>query len=93
MSPLPVSDIRARTIFPALDSNVFHSAVLFSIQGLAEKGYQDGLDYFFIPEWNKLNNVDIWSDASTQIFFTLGIACASLINNYSYKKFHNNCQK
>ncbi|KAJ3608964.1 hypothetical protein NHX12_023492 [Muraenolepis orangiensis] len=66
---------------------------IFLIQGLTLPGATVGLIYLFTPDWNMLNNPQLWLDAATQIFFSLGLGCGSLIALSSYNPQRNNCER
>lgn len=44
-----------------------------------------------LPEYHK--NVQVWVDAATQVFFSLGPGFGVLLAFASYNKFHNNVYK
>jgi len=54
------------------------------------KGAGKGIEYYLIPDWNKLTEIQVWSDAATQIFFSLSICSGGMIAMSSYNNFRNN---
>ncbi|RUS88663.1 hypothetical protein EGW08_003558 [Elysia chlorotica] len=61
------------------------------IKGLTLDGSEDGIDFYIVPEWDKLKNADVWGDAANQIFYSLGIGFGGQLTMSSYNKFRNNC--
>ncbi|CAI8010278.1 Sodium- and chloride-dependent glycine transporter 2 [Geodia barretti] len=57
-------------------------------------GAGDGIRFLFLPDkgfqWAKLFSPQVWLEASTQIFFSLGVATGALIALSSYTKPHYN---
>ncbi|KRY54089.1 Sodium-dependent serotonin transporter [Trichinella britovi] len=53
-------------------------------------GSQAGIKYFLMPDWSKLLNIEVWIDAATQIFFSLGPGFGVLIALASYNSRRNN---
>lgn len=49
-----------------------------------------GLAYLLSPQWDKFQNIDVWSDAASQVFFSLSPCWGGLITLASMNKFHNN---
>lgn len=49
-------------------------------------GSEQGIRFFITPDWNKLLSPGVWGDASSQIFYSLGLACGSLVALSSYNK-------
>ncbi|XP_077980187.1 sodium- and chloride-dependent GABA transporter 1-like [Glandiceps talaboti] len=60
------------------------------IRAVTLPGASDGIYYYLIPDLDKLLEPQVWVDAGSQIFFTLGIGIASLISLGSYNKYNNN---
>ncbi|XP_045204515.2 sodium- and chloride-dependent glycine transporter 1-like [Mercenaria mercenaria] len=61
------------------------------VRGLTLEGHKEGIEFYIIPEWSKLKDPKVWSDAATQIFYSLGPAFGSLLTMSSFNKFRNNC--
>ncbi|XP_013386200.1 sodium-dependent proline transporter-like isoform X3 [Lingula anatina] len=66
--------------------------ILF-IRGVTLSGFEDGIRYYFTPQWEKLASAQVWKDAAVQIFFSLSTCWGGLITLASYNKFHNNCYR
>ncbi|XP_058975882.1 sodium- and chloride-dependent GABA transporter ine isoform X2 [Musca domestica] len=54
------------------------------------EGADDGLRYFFRPNWDELKNANVWINAASQNFNSLGITFGSMISFASYNKYNNN---
>lgn len=53
-----------------------------------------GIDFYFLqPDFSRLKEVEVWSDAAIQIFYSLGVSFGCLITLSSYNKFNNNCMR
>eukprot|EP00095_Tigriopus_kingsejongensis_P003208 maker-scaffold50_size457468-snap-gene-1.20 protein:Tk03208 transcript:maker-scaffold50_size457468-snap-gene-1.20-mRNA-1 annotation:"GABA transporter " len=59
------------------------------IQGCLLPGAKEGLEYLFIPDFDKLLTLNPWIKAAEQMFFSLGISWGGLMMFGSYNKFHN----
>ena len=64
--------------------------VVFLGRALTLEGAEKGLQYFFRPNWNELKNANVWVNACSQSFNSLGIAFGSMISFASYNKYNNN---
>ena len=53
-------------------------------------GAKEGLQFYLVPEWSKLQDPKVWNTAANQIFYSLGLAFGSLITLASYSPFDNN---
>ncbi|RWS26665.1 sodium-dependent serotonin transporter-like protein [Leptotrombidium deliense] len=63
------------------------------IRGITLQGSMVGIKYYLYPQWDKLLEFDVWIDAATQIFFSLGPGFGTLLAFSSYNKFNNNCYR
>lgn len=67
---------------------VFPYVVLFIllIRALTLDGSWDGVMHYITPQWESLLNPSMYGDASSQIFYSFGIGCGSLVTLASYNK-------
>ncbi|XP_063441848.1 sodium-dependent neutral amino acid transporter B(0)AT3-like [Mytilus trossulus] len=65
--------------------------IIFFFRGVTLEGFQHGLEYFFVPDFSRLGDPQVWLEAATQIFFSLGLAFGGLIAFSSYMPVRNNC--
>jgi SNF family Na+-dependent transporter len=52
------------------------------------EGFSDGMEFYFVPKWDKLADVEVWNAAAGQIFFSLGVAVGSQLLLSSYNGFN-----
>ncbi len=57
------------------------------------KGSLEGVKYYVTPDFSKLADITAWTDAATQIIFSLSCCNGGLIAMSSYNKFKNNCYR
>ena len=56
-------------------------------------GSLDGIKYYLTPDFNALYDANVWVDAATQVFFSLGPGFGVLLAFASYNEFHNNVHR
>ncbi|XP_061166600.1 uncharacterized protein LOC133175501 [Saccostrea echinata] len=67
--------------------------LIFFFRGVTLEGFEEGLKHFFIPDFSRLGDPQVWLEAATQIFFSLGVAFGGLIAFSSYMPVRNNCYR
>ncbi|KAM9348932.1 sodium-dependent dopamine transporter [Symphorus nematophorus] len=77
--------------FTALFPYVILIALL--INNVQLPGALDGINFFIVPVWEKLLEVEVWVNAAAQIFNSIGIGFGSLLAMSSYNSFNNNILK
>jgi len=58
-------------------------------RALTLEGADDGLRYFFHPDWSLLLKAEVWVNALAQTFMSMGIAYGSLVAFASYNQFQS----
>ncbi|XP_046556275.1 sodium- and chloride-dependent creatine transporter 1-like [Haliotis rubra] len=61
------------------------------ITTLLKPGATDGLLYFLVPDFKQLLDIQVWLEASLQVFYSLGPGWGMIGTAASYKKFHEPC--
>ncbi|KAF1645271.1 Sodium-dependent proline transporter, partial [Eudyptes chrysocome] len=64
--------------------------LILIIRGATLDGSLNGVRFYLSSNWNRLQSAQVWSDAASQIFYSLGIGCGGLLSMASYNKFDNN---
>lgn len=74
---------------------LFPYAVLFAllIRGITLPGSAEGIKYYLNPDFDAIYKAEVWVDAATQVFFSLGPGFGVLLAYASYNKYHNNVYK
>uniref|UniRef100_A0A915MGM1 Transporter n=1 Tax=Meloidogyne javanica TaxID=6303 RepID=A0A915MGM1_MELJA len=65
----------------------------FMFRSILLPGATDGLRYMITPDLSRLWEPDVWLDAATQIFYSMGLGFGGLIAFASYNPVKNNCKK
>lgn len=60
------------------------------IRALTLDGSMEGVKYFITPQFDRLLSASLWGDSSSQIFYSFGLGCGSLVTFASFNKFKNN---
>ncbi|XP_018396371.1 PREDICTED: sodium- and chloride-dependent GABA transporter 1-like [Cyphomyrmex costatus] len=63
------------------------------VRGVTLDGADSGMLWYIYPDFSKLAGANVWADAASQIFYSLGIGCGSLVTLASYSNFSNNCHR
>eukprot|EP00079_Xenopus_tropicalis_P033489 XP_017947260.1 PREDICTED: sodium-dependent proline transporter-like isoform X2 [Xenopus tropicalis] len=94
-SPLPWSCDSA--LYSQLCQIVYFTAtfpyfvmVVLIIRGATLEGSIDGVRFYLTADWKRLQSAQVWNDAASQIFYSLGIGFGGLLSMASYNKFNNN---
>uniref|UniRef100_A0A8C4ITE6 Transporter n=1 Tax=Dicentrarchus labrax TaxID=13489 RepID=A0A8C4ITE6_DICLA len=64
--------------------------IVLIIRGATLEGSLQGVAFYLTPDWSRLANAQVWNDAASQIFYSLGIGVGGLLSMASYNKFDNN---
>uniref|UniRef100_A0A8C7ZN45 Transporter n=1 Tax=Oryzias sinensis TaxID=183150 RepID=A0A8C7ZN45_9TELE len=64
--------------------------IVLIIRGATLEGSLQGIAFYLTPDWARLASAQVWSDAASQIFYSLGIGVGGLLSMASYNKFDNN---
>ncbi|XP_044159859.1 sodium-dependent proline transporter-like isoform X2 [Bufo gargarizans] len=64
--------------------------IVLIIRGATLEGSIDGVRFYLSADWKRLQSAQVWNDAASQIFYSLGIGFGGLLSMASYNKFDNN---
>lgn len=62
--------------------------LILGIRAWFLEGAIDGIRYYTNPNWSKLGDIRVWSDAATAIFFSISISFGGMTTLASYNKFN-----
>uniref|UniRef100_A0A5S6QRV9 Transporter n=1 Tax=Trichuris muris TaxID=70415 RepID=A0A5S6QRV9_TRIMR len=63
------------------------------VKCLTENGGYDGVISFFLVDWTRLRDYQVWGDAALQAFYSLTCSWGTFITLSSYNRFHSDCFK
>ncbi|XP_052795019.1 uncharacterized protein LOC128228029 isoform X2 [Mya arenaria] len=64
--------------------------VILLICSMLVDGHLEGIRFYVTPKWDHFLSFRVWSDAASQVFFSLSACSGGLTTLSSYNKFHNN---
>ncbi|CAH1378553.1 hypothetical protein MTP99_002379 [Tenebrio molitor] len=67
--------------------------LILLVRGITLPGSAEGIKYYLNPNFKKITSAEVWVDAATQVFFSLGPGFGVLLAYASYNKYHNNVYK
>jgi len=67
--------------------------IILLVRGVTLPGASTGIYFFLMPKWEKLLEINVWTDAASQIFYSLGPGFGGLMTLASYNKRNSNCQR
>ncbi|XP_067010554.1 sodium-dependent dopamine transporter isoform X2 [Anabrus simplex] len=67
--------------------------LILLVRGVTLPGSAEGIRYYLSPNFSAITKAEVWVDAATQVFFSLGPGFGVLLAYASYNKYHNNVYK
>nr|XP_050031064.2 sodium- and chloride-dependent GABA transporter 2-like [Dermacentor andersoni] len=65
----------------------------FLVRGVTLPGAWMGLEFYFIPDWSKILEFEVWQKAAQQVFFSLSVSQGVIFCLGSYNDFKNTLYK
>lgn len=75
------------TLFP------YFVLLVLGIRAWLLPGAIDGIKYYVTPDWSRLFDIHVWSDAASAIFFSISISFGGMTTLASYNKFNAEIMK
>ncbi|GFR81159.1 sodium- and chloride-dependent glycine transporter 1-like [Elysia marginata] len=63
------------------------------IRGCLLPGAGNGLYFYMVPTWDRLLSFQVWRNAASQVFYSIGMGFGLISTLASYNRFHNNCYR
>ncbi|BES96093.1 transporter [Nesidiocoris tenuis] len=64
--------------------------LILLVRGITLPGSAQGIKYYLSPNFSLITKAEVWVDAATQVFFSLGPGFGVLLAYASYNEYHNN---
>ncbi|KAG1672550.1 Sodium-dependent dopamine transporter [Nymphon striatum] len=64
--------------------------LIMLVRSITLPGAIKGIKFYLTPVFSNLKNIEVWVDAATQVFYSLGPGFGVLLAYASYNKFNNN---
>ena len=82
---------KSRAVLYFIVCTAFTLLLILLVKGITLPGSLNGIKYFLVPDWGRLADSRVWTDAGTQVFFSYTIGSGVLMTLGSYNKFNHNC--
>ncbi|NXF88805.1 SC6A7 protein, partial [Eubucco bourcierii] len=65
-------------------------SLILLIRGASLRGALGGVHFYLSSDWSRLQSAQVWSDAASQVFYSLGIGFGGLHSRASYRQRNPN---